>query len=93
MANKLSKEVLDLVLGEEYERGNYTLRDELERFYNATGEDLEFVDFQLCGPPGESSSYFYHFLCYSKNYVVTLTQGLFNDVCLMWLPRNPKINE
>jgi hypothetical protein len=93
MENKLTKEVLDIRLGADYERGDYTLRDELERFYNATNEDLEFINYQLCGPPGEESSYFYHFLCYSKNFVLTLTHDVFNATCLIWLPRNPNKNE
>lgn len=90
MNKELTIEALNIILGDDYERGEYSLKDELTRFYSETNEDLEYVEYELCGPPGEEDGYFSKFIAYSATYVLFLVNGGFNDDMLIWIPRNYK---
>ncbi len=77
MTNVIPNNILDIVLGEDY-NGDYTLRDELI----SIGEDIETVDCKL-------DNNGLHFICWTKSYVCTLAPTGFGDEMIIKLKRNP----
>lgn len=80
----IPKETLNVILGETYEGGNYTLKDEL----NQLNEDIIWTNFYKL--PGTGSATDLNGLTvYTNTYVGIILHGVFGDLCLVQLKRNP----
>lgn len=80
--------VLDIVLGETYGLGDYTLKDEIDKF----GEDLITHRYNIrIKDLGLSDSYSYieWFHAWSDKHVFVLVDSIFGDRILLSMDRNP----
>lgn len=84
MEINIPNDVLNVVIGEAYE-GPYTLGDELKQLQ----DPIEYVEYELCGPPGDENGYFKHFIVYTKSEVGVLVSTLLGGENLVILRRHP----
>lgn len=80
----IPKKILNIVIGEAYESGTYTLKDELDE----VGEDLIYAFYQTVDYADKEKN-FKRFTAWTKTYVLVLVDGGFGDQMLLKLPRNP----
>lgn len=84
MYGDIPENTLKIVLGETYEGGTYTLQDELTQLQ----EDIVHTNvFQL--KSREKADDLLHLTIYTQNYVAVLINGIFGDLCLISMKRNP----
>lgn len=76
----IPKKVLDIVVGEAYGCGDYTLKDEL----NGYGQDIIAYRYKLHEKGG-----FEFFHAWTKDYAMSLVHSLFGDMIILGLNRNP----
>lgn len=75
----IPKKVLDVVLGESYGCGDYTLKDELNNY----GQDIIAHRYKLV----EDKFEFFH--AWTKDYSMSLVHSVFGDMIVLGLNRNP----
>lgn len=80
----IPENTLKIVLGETYEGGTYTLQDELTQLQ----EDIIATNvFQLKNR--QTAEDLQSLTVYTNTYVAVLVNGLFGDLCLISMKRNP----
>lgn len=79
--NKIPKKILNIILGEYYSSGDYTLKDELDKY----GQDIIAHRYKLNGD--KKSFEFFH--AWTKDYAFVLINDLFGDKIVLGLNRNP----
>lgn len=77
--SNINKKDLDIVLGNSYFNGDYTLKDELDKY----GEDIIFNQYLV------EDGKFTFFNAWTKNYVFSLVKDLMDDQIILGLKRNP----
>lgn len=78
--NKIPKKILNVVLGDDYFNGDYTLKDELDKY----GQDIIAHRYKL----NEDGSFeFFH--AWSKDHTFCLVYGAFSELLILGLNRNP----
>lgn len=85
-------DVLDLVIGECYGLGDYTLRDELDKW----GQDIIVAQYNIKKHEGRKFPYLEWFRAWTKDYSMCLVSSGFGDEVILALVREiPKelINE
>lgn len=75
----IPEELLDYVLGDCYELGDYTLRDELKKY----GEDIIVAKWHY------KKKCLHWFLAWTKNYAMCMIDTAFNDKTILGLERDP----
>ena len=75
----IPKKTLDMVLGEYYESGEYTLRDEIR----TVEEDI--ISYHL-----DTTDGFMNFTAWTKHFVMILVENPFGERNIIAVPRNPK---
>jgi hypothetical protein len=88
MKNKISyadipNKVLDLVIGECYGLGDYTLRDELNKY----GEDVIAAQYNLKPNFGNGQPYLEWFRAWTKTYSMCMVSSGFGDEVILGLNR------
>lgn len=79
----ISKKVLKMVIGESYGMGDYTLKDELDKY----GEDIILAQYKLHANEHNGQESFDWFLAWSKTYAMVLIDTGFGDRCILGLQR------
>lgn len=80
----LPNEILDLALGETYEGGAYTLRDELSTLQ----EPIVQTNFYHLPGSGKATDLL-GLIVYTETYVGVVMEGVFGDLSVIALKRNP----
>jgi hypothetical protein len=80
----IPKEVLSLVLGECYNLGNFTLKDELIKY----GEDIITFRYNILSRP-DRELHLEWFHAWTKNHALVLIDSVFGDRIILGLFRNP----
>ena len=78
--NGIPKKVLKMVLGESYGFGDYTLKDEIDKY----GEDIIAHRYFLT-----EKNEFGYFHAWTKNNALILIDSIFGDRIILGLYRNP----
>lgn len=76
----IPKKVLNIVIGEDYNLGDYTLKYELDKY----GQDIIFARYVLT-----SNGKIQWFHAWSKDYAMVLIEGMLGDRIILGLERNP----
>lgn len=79
----ISDEALSIVIGECYGLGDYTLKDELDKY----GQDIIYAIYYL--KDSGHGKYFEFFHAWTKDYALVLIDSPFNDKVILGLTRNP----
>jgi hypothetical protein len=81
--NKIPNEILDMIVGECYGLGEYTLRDEFDKY----GEDLLAVQYNIKIADHDKKPYIEWFRAWTKTYALVLIDTPFGDRTILGLER------
>lgn len=79
----ISKKALKMVLGEDYDNGDYTLQREIDRY----GEDIIFARYKI--EETEYGLHFEFFHAWTKSYTMAIVADLMGQKIVLGLNRNP----
>lgn len=82
--HNIPKKVLNIIIGESYESGSYTLKEELD----SVGEDLIYSFYELVTYADKEQN-FKRFMAWTKTFVLMLVDSGLGDQMLLKIPRNP----